>query len=88
VVKRLLDAGADPNARDSKGWTAMHHAVFVCPTEAVMKYLLEAGGDPIATSQGQTAADLVATGFFNRSGRDVVRELLLQVALGTTGTRG
>jgi ankyrin repeat protein len=43
----LLAAGANPNARDGEGRTALHMAAFATRT-ANAKLLLRAGGDPNA----------------------------------------
>ena len=44
-VMRCLEAGADPNARDTNGFTPLHQAVYFDRPQAVMA-LLEAGADP------------------------------------------
>ena len=60
MVKTLLDAGADLNARDESGWTPLHWAVWLSETPAVVKTLLDAGADPNArTKDGLTAWDLI-----------------------------
>lgn len=46
-VERLLKAGANPDAADRQGQTALHHAALVNDTSAVLT-LLEAGADPRA----------------------------------------
>ena len=46
LVKALLDYGANPNQVDSDGRTPMHWAATY-GTEAIMKALLQAGGDPL-----------------------------------------
>ena len=60
VIKTLLDAGADPNARAEPGATPLHVAAAVGETPAVIKTLLDAGADPNArTENGKTAWDLI-----------------------------
>ena len=45
VVKTLLDAGADPNARAERGFTPLHGAATNSETPAVVQVLLDAGAD-------------------------------------------
>jgi ankyrin repeat protein len=52
-VKRLLKAGADPNAKDGLGSTALEYAVSRGP--ALVKTLLDAGADPRGTDALGTA---------------------------------
>ncbi|MCY4541756.1 MAG: ankyrin repeat domain-containing protein, partial [Rhodobacteraceae bacterium] len=40
-----LDAGADLDARDEKGWAPLHHAAAVSEAPAVLQVLLDAGAD-------------------------------------------
>ncbi|MXW12314.1 MAG: ankryin, partial [Synechococcus sp. SB0668_bin_13] len=56
MVKLLLAAGADPNARDSDQETPLHGAIgWSDRPEEVMKLLLAAGADPNARNEaGQT----------------------------------
>jgi len=57
VVKLVLQAGADPNARQMMGYTALHAAAARDNVEMV-KDLLDAGADPSLTNdEGKTAAD-------------------------------
>jgi uncharacterized protein len=53
----LLDAGADPNRADPKGWTALHYAGSRGAPDAVIARLVAAGGDRGARAvDGQTPA--------------------------------
>ena len=45
MVKALVDAGADPDARDERGWTPLHCAVQSYHTDIVIA-LLRAGANP------------------------------------------
>jgi ankyrin repeat protein len=61
-VKRLLDAGADPNWLDELGWTALHHAVDARHI-GVARLLLSRGADANAHNErmaGETPLGLVA----------------------------
>jgi ankyrin repeat protein len=59
IVKALLDAGAEVNARDSRGMTALMFAVATNRQDAeVIKMLLARGADAtIKSGAGETAAD-------------------------------
>ena len=53
----LLDAGADPNRADPKGWTALHYAASRGAPDGVIARLLAAGADAGArTKDGLTPA--------------------------------
>jgi ankyrin repeat protein len=45
TVRALLDAGAEVNAKDFTGWTALHAAAFKGDPE-IVQLLLEHGGIP------------------------------------------
>ena len=44
ILALLLEAGADPNASDCKGWCPAHHAIWACSLDCT-KLLLVAGAD-------------------------------------------
>ncbi len=50
VVEVLLNAGADPNARDDEGWTPLHRAVFN-GIPVVVEVFINAGADLNAQDQ-------------------------------------
>ncbi len=58
VVKLVLQAGANPDARQQAGYTALHSAA-VNNTVEMVSALLSAGADPtIRTDAGQTPAEM------------------------------
>lgn len=72
VVQTLLDAGADVNARDSAGGTALHAATLRRHVD-VARVLLEAGSDSNATDQGNnTALHMLASASLGEGGACVV----------------
>lgn len=59
VTRRLLERGADPNARSLGGRTVLHAAAFAGPT--VIRALLDAGADPsVADDSGETLLHTLA----------------------------
>ena len=66
-VKYLVeDLGADVNARDYEGYTALHHAASRGDTEMIL-YLVEKGADvTVVSREGQTTADM-ANGPYQRT---------------------
>jgi ankyrin repeat protein len=60
LVKKLLEKGADPDAKQQAGWTALHNAAAQGNFE-VVRFLRSSGADLSAqTDDGKTAADLAA----------------------------
>jgi ankyrin repeat protein len=60
VVRILLEAGANPNVRQSGGWTPLHAAAMNGDLASV-ELLLAAGADPAATNdEGRSVVDLAA----------------------------
>lgn len=58
IVRMLLAAGADPNARSASGGTPLHTAAFTGNT-AILQMLLAAGADPtLADDKGHTPLDI------------------------------
>jgi ankyrin repeat protein len=71
AVLALLDAGADPNARQERGFTPLHGAAQNGDRDAV-EALLAKGADPAATNdEGRSAAD-----FATEKGHDEIAALL------------
>ena len=69
VVRILLDAGANPNVRQSAGWTPLHAAAMNGDLTSV-ELLLAAGADPTATNEeGRSVIDLA-----NESGDEPTAE--------------
>jgi ankyrin repeat protein len=64
LVKRLLSAGADPNATNSAGATAL---MWAAPDVDAMRLLLDAGADVSARSDDRRTALVVASGIVGGS---------------------
>ena len=65
LLDRLLDAGADPNARDQRGRTPLHAALGLPPAalDGVVCSLIRNGADPeLAANDGETPLGRALTG--------------------------
>jgi hypothetical protein len=77
-LRRLIDGGADLNAKDDQdGWTALHWVAFLGSVEAV-RALLDAGAEIDAMDGNGYTPLFVAT--LMRRGRDAAKELILRGA--------
>ena len=74
-AKWLLDHGADPNGKRSRGWHPLHHALARDNRLAIIELLLDHGADPriVEPKDGLTAVARAA-----RQGRSDVLELFEQ----------
>jgi len=77
-LRRLIDGGADLNAKDDQdGWTALHWVAFLGSVEAV-RALLDAGAE-IDAMDGNGYTPLFVAAHMRR-GRDAAKELILRGA--------
>jgi ankyrin repeat protein len=89
IVDRLIDLGADVNATNATGWTALHSAAFIGANDLV-RILVKRGADiNVSNGCGQTPISLaLATDQEGLPDRAVPRaetaELLLQLGAGDT----
>ena len=83
TVKLLLDAGLDPNSKDTRGYTPLHIIIIMLGRELVgvdeavkiVKLLLEAGADPhVLDTLGRTP--LVTAGIVLKAGDQEMIDLL------------
>lgn len=73
AVRKLLEAGADPNARDQNGQTPLHHAARI-GDEEVCKLLIDAGADVEAEFEFNGARPLAVAVF--HANEDVCKLLI------------
>jgi hypothetical protein len=71
VLRHLLDAGANPNAQDEEGWTALHLAVKE-ENKKACRFLLKNGANVNALTYARSTPMLVAK--FNGN-RGIIRLL-------------
>ena len=70
MVEDLLDAGADPDLPNNKGWTALHQAAYAHPPSdptaalATLERLLTAGASPYAEAYGDGGTPLAIALFW------------------------
>jgi ankyrin repeat protein len=71
MVEDLLDAGADPDLPNNKGWTALHQAAYTQPPSddprpavALLDRLLAAGASPYAEAYGDGGTPLAVSLFW------------------------
>ena len=57
MVTLLLDRGADPNARDTRGFTALHRAAELGELR-IVQLLLDRGAYPPGEAEGHTPQSL------------------------------
>ncbi len=94
MVHDLLDAGADPDLPNNKGWTALHQAAYADPAAdpaaalAMLDALLKAGASPFAEAYGDGGTPLAVALFWGhrvlaeRLAKPVVAPSSLRVAAG------
>jgi len=94
MVHDLLDAGADPDLPNNKGWTALHQAAYADPAGdpagalAMLDALLKAGASPFAEAYGDGGTPLAVALFWGHRvlaeglAKPVVAPSSLRVAAG------
>ena len=62
LIRKIIDAGADPNERSKEGWTPLHGAISGNKRHEIIKTLIECGADPNArTMDGRTPLHTLAS---------------------------
>ena len=94
MVHDLLDAGADPDLPNNKGWTALHQAAYADPANdpaaalVMLDALLKAGASPFAEAYGDGGTPLAIALFWGhrvlaeRLAKPVIAPSSLRVAAG------
>ncbi|KAI3328112.1 ankyrin [Xylariaceae sp. AK1471] len=75
VVRSLLHAGADINAIDHEGWTALHVAASWNNYQVIEELAIQGGADldwDAVTNDGQSAIDLALGGGFNAEVQEIL----------------
>ncbi|MBN9258886.1 MULTISPECIES: ankyrin repeat domain-containing protein [unclassified Mesorhizobium] len=73
-AQRLLESGADPNAVDKAGWSALHFAAQNCDAELVQ--LLVRAGAALETQDGNGNSPLWRAVMSYRGGAEAITPLL------------
>ena len=73
-VKKLLYDGADPNLKDKKGWTALHHSTYFGTNVEISKLLISYGADCNALAVDQWTP----LHFAVHKGEEKICQLLIQ----------
>src|SRR5207248_569371 len=77
MVKLLLENGADVDAKDYYGWTALHIAAE-SGDEALVRLLLDKGADPNTKRTGFSWAESTALHIAAACGHEAVVDVLLE----------
>lgn len=76
LLELLLNAGSDPNHRNSSNETALTHAAYFCNDPAVFKLLIKHGADPAAVTVAGETALMIAEAEGNKATAQFLKETL------------